>query len=182
MRTLRTVGAAALVLVALGLVACGGGDPAPASSSAGDGGSGRRPGVDEKTKKAMLAFARCMREHGINMPDPKFDGGGGAVMMGGDRNTTPEQQREAQEACGKYQKAIKPPPISKEQQEKFRKAALENAKCMRDHGVDMPDPQFGENGEVTQKIGPGLEPTDQKFQAAQKACNKGGGLFGQQAP
>src|SRR6185312_5705061 len=30
----------------------------------------------------MLAFARCMREHGIDMPDPQFETGG-MVMIGG---------------------------------------------------------------------------------------------------
>jgi hypothetical protein len=50
---------------------------------------------------------------------------------------------------------------------------------MREHGIDMPDPQFGSNGEVQQRIGGNIEPTDQKFQAAQKAC--GGAMFGGQA-
>ena len=176
MRTLRTVAVAALALAALALAACGGDDPAPASSGAG----GRPKGPDAQTKKAMLDFARCMREHGINMPDPKFDEGGrgGVVIQEGGRGTTPEQQRAAEQACAKYQKAIKPPPISAEQQEKFRKAALANAKCMRDHGIDMPDPQFGENGAVQQRIGGNIKPTDPKFQAAMKACNRTGGMIG----
>ena len=32
----------------------------------------------------MLAFAKCMREHGVDMPDPEFGNGGGTVMIGGD--------------------------------------------------------------------------------------------------
>ena len=32
---------------------------------------------------AMLAFAKCMREHGVDMPDPDFGSGGGPVMIGG---------------------------------------------------------------------------------------------------
>jgi hypothetical protein len=173
MRILRTAAAVALVLVAAGLVACGDGDdPAPASS-----GSGPR-GLDAKTKQAMLNFARCMREHGINMPDPKFSSNGATVMQNGGRDTTPEQQRAAEQACAKYQKEIKPPEMSAAQQEKFRKAALANARCMRQHGIDMPDPQFDENGGVNQRIGPGIEPTDPKFQAAMKACNRTGGMIG----
>jgi hypothetical protein len=169
MRTLRSAAAAALVLVALGLVACGGDDPAPASSSSGG------HGPDAKTKQAMLDFARCMRQHGINMPDPKFDQGGATVMQNGGKNTTPEQQRAAEQACAKYQKQIKPPQMSEADQEKFKQAALKNARCMRQHGIDMPDPQFGENGEVRQRITGNIKPTDPKFQAAQKAC--GGGLI-----
>jgi hypothetical protein len=171
MRTLRT--AAALVLGGLTLAACGGEDPAPANRSAG---GGRPPTLDAKTKKAMLDFARCMREHGVDMPDPKFDQGGGAMIMQRNRGMTPEQQRAAEQACAKYQRQVKPPPMSEEDQAKFRKEALAHAKCMRAHGIDMPDPQFGERGEVQQRIGGGMNPTDPKFQAAEKAC--GGGLIG----
>jgi hypothetical protein len=47
----------------------------------------------------MLAFAECMREHGIDFPDPQFDGG--AVMVGGP-GIDPEDPefQAAQEACG----------------------------------------------------------------------------------
>jgi hypothetical protein len=175
MRTLRTAVAAGLVLAAMALVACGGDDPSPASSSSG-GGSGK-PGIDAKTKKAMLDFARCMREHGINMPDPKFGSNGATVMQQGGKNTTPEQQRAAEQACAKYQKQVKPPQMSEAEQEKFKKAALANARCMRQHGIDMPDPQFGDNGEVQQRIGEGIKPTDPKFQAAMKACGRAGGMM-----
>jgi hypothetical protein len=161
-------------LAALALAACGGGeDPAPASNR-----SSNRPAVDEKTRLAMLEYARCMRRHGVDMPDPKFDGGG-AVMRAGSEGMTPEQMRNAEQACAKYQKQIKPPAIPKEQQEKFKQQALANARCMREHGIDMPDPQFGPNGEVKQRMGGKIEPTDPKFQAAQKAC--GGGMIGGEA-
>jgi hypothetical protein len=177
MRTLRTAAAAALVLGALAVAACGGDDPAPASSKSGGGGGGRS-GLDTKTKQAMLNFARCMRQHGINMEDPKFDERGGVTIQAGGKGTTPEQQRAAEQACAKYQRQIEPPPMSGEQQEKFKQAALANAKCMRDHGIDMPDPQFGDNGTVQQRIGEGIKPTDPKFQAAMKACAPKGGLIG----
>ena len=52
--------------------------------------------------------------------------------------------RAAEQACAKYQEQIKPPAIPEEEQEKFKQAALANARCMREHGIDMPDPQFGD--------------------------------------
>jgi hypothetical protein len=171
MRILRSVSAAALVVVAVGLAACGGDDPTPASSGSG-GGSGRR-GIDAKTKQAMLDYARCMREHGIDMADPQFDQGGGRVIQKSDaRGTTPEQQRAAERACAKYQKQIKPPPMSAAEKQKQRAAALANAKCMREHGIDMPDPTFDENGGIEQRIeqGSGIDPESAKFREAEKAC------------
>jgi hypothetical protein len=162
-RALLTLAALAAAAV---LAACGA--ETPASSSGGTG----PEGPDAKTKKAMLAYAKCMREHGIDMPDPQFSAeGGGAIMRQRAGKATPEQQREAQEACKKYQEQVKPPELTAEQKEEFKKAALANAKCMRDHGVDVPDPQFGEDGGVRMKIeGKGLD--DAKVAAAAEACRK----------
>jgi hypothetical protein len=177
MRTLRTVAVAALVLAALGLVACGGDEPTPTSSS---GGSGRARGPDAQTRKAMLDYARCMREHGIDMPDPKFDeNGGGVSIQRSGAGTTPEQQRDAERACAKYQKQIKPPPMSAAEKERMRRAALANARCMREHGIDMPDPQFEENGGVLQRAPKGaFDVNSQKFREAEEACRGAGGPNG----
>ena len=58
------------------------------------------------------------------------------------------------------------------------------AQCMRDHGIDMEDPVFDENGRVQIKTngpsGGGGDPrNDEDFEAAQEACSPDGGLFGQ---
>jgi hypothetical protein len=156
-RALLSLAATAL----LALTACGAGDPA---STAG------RNGPDAKTRKAMLAFAQCMREHGIDMPDPKFSANGARQEIRG-KGSTPEQQRAAQEACKKYQAQIKPPELSAEEKAEFRKQALANAKCMREHGIDVPDPQFDEQGRVTMRIGEnGKRPDEDKLRKAAKAC------------
>ena len=60
---------------------------------------------------------------------------------------------------------------------------LQFAQCMREHGIDMPDPQFGENGEVTVSAGGeeggGPGPMDDDFQAAVEECggSDGGMIF-----
>jgi hypothetical protein len=50
-------------------------------------------------------------------------------------------------------------------------AMLDFAQCMRDNGVDMPDPQSGGRG-VTIVGGPGsgIDPQSEEFQAAMTAC------------
>lgn len=50
----------------------------------------------------------------------------------------------------------------------MKEAALAFAKCMRAHGVDMPDPVFSGDGRVSQQLTG--NPNEAKFQAAQKAC------------
>ena len=63
-------------------------------------------------------------------------------------------------------------------------AARDFARCMREHGIDFPDPVFEEGGKMTQKVGgpgAGIDPNSQKFQDAMKACAKdapGGMMFG----
>ena len=53
-------------------------------------------------------------------------------------------------------------------------AALNWARCMRQHGINLPDPQFNGNGisqEFTARRG-SKGPDDPKFKAAQQACER----------
>jgi hypothetical protein len=68
---------------------------------------------------------------------------------------------------------MKPPELSEEQEQKFKDAALEHARCMRDHGIDFPDPTFSEGGGATIKLGKGsVDPNDPDFKAAEKECRE----------
>ena len=158
------------------LVACGG--ESPTSSSGGPS----TKGPDAKTKQALLRYAQCMRDHGVDMQDPNFSGGRVTMRAGGPgTNTSPQKQEAAQKACQKYQAQIKPPTLSAAEKADFKKKALANAQCMRDHGItNFPDPSFDENGGAQIKIGKntGINPQDPKFQAAQNACAKVGGFGG----
>ena len=70
------------------------------------------------------------------MPDPKFEGGRVTQRIGGPgQKIDPDDMRAAEKACAKYQDAIKPPEMSEEERAEFKKAALENAHCMRENGV-----------------------------------------------
>lgn len=153
-----------LILAALAatasLAACGGEDPAPAS------GANDR---ESANRKAMLDYARCMRENGIDMPDPQFEGGRTTMRVGGP-DMSPEKMRAAEEACKKYQQAIKPPELSEEQKTEFKEQALAHTRCMRKQGIDVPDPQFDESGGVQMRLGRGINPESAKFRKAQEAC------------
>jgi hypothetical protein len=164
----RSLLVACAATASLAVAGCGA-DDTPTSSS------GTR-GVDAKTKKAMLNYAQCMREHGVDMPDPTFDGGG--VRMAQKGAVDPQKARAAESACRHFQDEVKPPPLSEEQQTEMKKKALANSRCMREHGFDMPDPTFEEGGRMTLRIdkSSGIDPGNPKFQAAQKACQKQTGL------
>jgi hypothetical protein len=151
-----------LATASLALAACGGGggaDPA----SAGDQRS--------EMREAALDFAKCMREHGVDMPDPTADGGI-ALRVGPDTGNDPTTTRKAEEACRKHLEKIKPPELSEEQQREFRDRALKFARCMREQGIDMPDPTFGSDGRVTQEFRGRINPDDPRFREANEACSK----------
>jgi hypothetical protein len=145
------------------------------------GGAPQKPSADRQAaaRKAMLAYAACMRSHGVPMEDPKFNGDGGVTLSSGgpgSKDVSPQTQRTAQQACEHFMREVKPPGgNSPAQQAEFRKAALANSRCMRSHGVpNFPDPQFGDNGEVRLKLskGSGINPRSPAFQRAQRACAK----------
>ena len=120
------------------LVACGAEEDPAKSASA--------PQTQEaKNRKAMLDFARCMRQHGVDMPDPQFNGN--RIMQRGPQKVDRAKMRVADKACASIRDSIKPPEMSAEKKEEFKQAALANAKCMREHGIkNFPDPIFDENG------------------------------------
>ena len=163
---IRALFATALAAGALALTACGG-----EGEASGSGGKSDR----EEARNAALEYAQCMREHGVDMPDPQFQGGG--IMQRGPDEKTPRATIEkAQEACKEIQKRMEPSePPSEADQKKMREAALAHAKCMREHGIEnFPDPTFGENGQITLKIDKrsGINPNDPDFKEAQEACQK----------
>jgi hypothetical protein len=154
--TLLATGAATIAVAG-----CGG-------SSANDGPAGQQD--DSK----QLAFAQCLRKAGIDAPDPTT-GPGGRVSQ---RIRVPRgisKQRVGQITADCARKTGGgPKPMSKEDQAKFRDAALKFARCMRAHGVNVPDPQPGDGGIVIQKSSAGsstnIDPNSPAFQRAQRAC------------
>ena len=153
--------AGGIALCALVFAACG-----AASDSGGD---------DEKAEfeQARLAFAECMREQGVDMPDPQ-PGQAGIKIGGPDSDFDPGQPgvEEAMAACEDEMPELPADAVSPEQQEEFRDQALAFAQCMRDHGIDMPDPQFEGSGKVrmTMQKGSGPGPDSPLFEQAQEAC------------
>ena len=116
-----------------------------------------------------MKFAECMREQGVDVPDPKAAAGGPAKLAG---DVSREEFEDAAEACEEYRRDIAPQ-LSEEEQQEFRDKALAFARCMREHGLDVPDPTFSAEGGAQMRLGRDKgDPEDPEFQAAERDCGR----------
>jgi hypothetical protein len=185
-KQLAAVVAAALIGT---LAACSGGGSGAQVASIDDtspdtttGGTATTAPTDPE--EAALAFTKCMRDHGIDMPDPQrataaaggAKGGGPVIAVNGDPED-PSFQR-AQKACEPLlAKAAGELDNDPARQAEMKQKLLDFAQCMRDHGIDMPDPQFDSQGRVKIDMGQRPEGDDAAFQKATEACNQDGGFM-----
>ena len=144
------------------------------------------PSVDPEA--AMLAFTDCMREHGIDIEVALIGEDGGRPVKGTTKGSADDRGAPdgfdkgafaaAEKACRPLlpQGGVNGP--GGEIDPEFQDKMLAFAKCMREHGIDMPDPQFGTGGNtVTIGLGddgsgdgPRIDPQSQEFQDAEAAC------------
>ncbi|WP_405616375.1 hypothetical protein [Streptomyces sp. NBC_01508] len=151
--------AALFASLALGLVACSG-DSGGGAKDAGSGG-----GDTVKTEEDQaLEHRECLREQGLDIPEPKTDGEGTTLELGGSE----AEVEKAFKAC--QDKAVGGGPKELTQAEKDKQLAF--ARCMRENGIDMPDPTF-EGGAM--QAAPMVEEKDmKKFEKANKTCESAG--------
>ncbi|MGW5065700.1 hypothetical protein ACWEQJ_06195 [Streptomyces cyaneofuscatus] len=158
----RTIAAACLLAttVALSATAC-----------SGDGGGTKSGGSSSGSKKTeedqALEHRKCLREQGLDIPEPKPGENGMGVTIDGGSKSQKEMEK-AFKAC--QDKAVGGGPKELSQAEKDKMVAF--ARCMRKNGFDMPDPKF--DGGMAQAM-PALKGSEmKKFEKANKACESVG--------
>lgn len=122
---------------ALAQVATLGSPPPDAEASAA-------PIEELSAEDSMLAYAACMRENGVATEDPQFDINGNLISKPAfkaalDKSQGDETFLAASDICGDLLMALKPaldPALQAEQTE----SALRFAACMREQGLEWPDP------------------------------------------
>jgi hypothetical protein len=175
MRLPRAAALAALAALAsslLLLAACGGSDDSGVAQAEGSGGTSTSatttPASEADAEQAQLDFARCMREQGLDFPDPEPGENGGLRFRAPEGGMDDaEAFQDAAQECQEYLADVRPE-LSEEDQAELQDAQLEFAQCMRDEGVDVPDPQPGQGpggGGLTQ-----IDPDDPDVQAALDEC------------
>ena len=174
---LRMVGAGMLI-AATALAGCAGqsgaapkGSPTPA-----------------QREQAFLKFAQCMRDHGIQMPDPTTESNGNLQMsrptnVKFDNQADRQKLRTASDACRSNLKGVVQQ-FTPQQRAQFQDNLLKLAQCMRSNGVNMPDPNFSENSNNGAPGGQrgffgGINRNDPKVRQALQTCRTK--VFGGQA-
>jgi len=171
-RSLPVRRTAATIAASLGLavLAAGcGGSNAPGVPGAGSHNSNHtRASSSHGAIAQLLAYARCMRSHGISdFPDPTTTGGGISISQhggpGSDLNRNNPTYEAAHQACRTLQPGgVQAPTVSPQ------KLAAEArwARCMRSHGLpSFPDPN-GQGAFDRNKF----DESSPAFQTASNAC------------
>ena len=185
----------AVVILGVLMTACGdgddttsGGDPDQEVASLGSepdapvGSEVTASSAPADPEEAQLAFAECMREHGVDMPDPGAEGGIAIEVTPETEDEMNAAMEECQPLLENARGAIEPDP---EQEAEMREQVLEFTECMREQGIDMPDPVFSDDGGFTVQAEPGEgggaesgPRADEDFQAAAEQCGgEDGGMM-----
>ncbi|TMC11365.1 MAG: hypothetical protein E6J41_06185 [Chloroflexi bacterium] len=156
--------------------------------------------ANSSNQDQMLKWAQCMRQHGVNVPDPVNGritvqnggpaggtggaqpsgsggstgdpgGDGGKVANGPDPNSA--QFQAAQNACKQYAPNGAKGGGQPTQQQLDQMTKF--SQCMRDHGIPMSDPQVQSGGGVSIRVSPPpggerIDPNSDQFKQAQQAC------------
>jgi hypothetical protein len=163
----HSLGALATLALAIALTGCGSGssdgqDDQVASGSSAQPTASTSPSAEGLSRdEKNVKFAQCLREHGINVPDPE-PGKGPMIKLDPSSGITREQMDKAMQACQEFnpQGEAGPDPQQEENGRKF-------AACMRENGVEkFPDPKPGQRGVMIDKAAG----DDPDFPKAQEAC------------
>lgn len=145
---LALIGATGIAVLGL-LTACA------APNSGSDSSNGAKPGsapsaqgenADQKFTDWQVKYAQCMREEGIDMPDPSGDGSM-TLDLGA---TDAESYEKASGTC--MSKVGAPPSRDGRSAEQVQSEGLKVAQCLRDAGYDYKDPEPGAAQEIRDDI------------------------------
>jgi hypothetical protein len=161
-----------LLALAIAPAGCGGGADGDGVATAGGGGDGAAsasatpgPMSDEERQ---VKFSQCMRDQGVDMPDPEIEGG--RVRIQAPENADPQKVQTAMEKCKQYlPNGGERPRMNPEQLDQLRRFA----QCMRENGIpEFPDPNPDGGIQIQASPGSHMNPDDPTFKAAEEACAK----------
>ncbi|MEV7525106.1 hypothetical protein [Streptomyces sp. NPDC091371] len=137
---------------------------ATACTDDGSGGSSGSVGKKESNGGTdadnAVKMRQCLREHGIDAPDPEPGQDPRGMTVGG--GADPQKMQEAMKACG-----MGGPGSGKEPTQEQKDKELAWIRCMRENGVALKDPEYVGGARSGIEIPQGQE---KAFEEAQKKC------------
>jgi hypothetical protein len=125
-------GVLVLAALLLAVTGCGGRDDGRTAAAGTPAAASATP---TQASDQLLAMARCLREHGVSVPDPR-PGQQVLAIPKGDKDTITAAGRECAKYEPKVQTIVRDPA--------HHDLDLKIAKCLRGLGVDAPDPPAGQ--------------------------------------
>jgi hypothetical protein len=146
------------------------------ASPAPDDEASAAPAGEPDGEEAILELVACLRENGLDLPDPQFGPDGprfaDPAALAAIDFASPEFL-DAMEACADLLAALQPE-LDPEQQAEQVEQQVAFAECMRREGIDFPDPDpvsgysiadlRAEDGSLV------VDPFSAEFQAASEIC------------
>ncbi len=135
-------------------------------------------GSEGNEEEQALEFAQCLRDEGVDFPDPVVNADGSVDFFGGARQTDNGQNlrddpgfENALNSCGDLLDGASFLPDQDDRTE-MEDTFLAAAQCLRDNGLDVPDPDFasGPGAGGGGPFGPDFDPDDPATAAAIDAC------------
>lgn len=169
------------VLLAMTVVACGGdGDAAGGVASIDDQAAVTTTAPDQAAaaEEAALEFTECLRDEGLDVDDPVFDENGSwdfRSQLGMSQGRPDEATRAALDVCRPFLEGVVTS-FEREDLTEFEDDLLAFAQCMRDEGIDWPDPDLTAIGSGGGEGGgrpfgdSGIDMEDPEVQTAIDAC------------
>jgi hypothetical protein len=163
-------------VLAAAAAACGGSDDEPevadlpTVADTGEPESGATTEGARDPRDILVDFTRCLREEGVDVPDPDFEAAPGEArerLEEAGIDLDDPRVQEAVQTCQPLLAGILQS-LSPEQIQGFRDAIVEYAECMREQGIDLPDPDFSGGFDI---FGGEADPSDPAFQAANEVCS-----------
>jgi len=132
---------------------------------------------EAESEAAMLAFTQCLRDQGIDVDDPTMDANGDmqlppinievpGVVTDPDELPDTSEFEDMIAPCEEHLEGVVST-LSSADTTEIEDMLLAYAECMRDNGVEMPDPDFSSGGGVIDLGAIGGE----DFEAAEAACS-----------
>ena len=185
----KTTRLAALFVVMAFVVAACGSASADVATLQDDVASlgGEAPGADDTAEvdeeAALLAFAQCLREEGLDVEDPAVDEEGNIQPprpVQGGQAIDREAFQAAREACEEFLDGVTLG-FGDVDQTELEDQLLEFSACLRDQGLEVDDPNLSGGPGAGRGLFGDLDPDDPVVQAALEACQEflpGGGFRG----